>query len=123
MDILSYFVQAIKESEFILFSVFSLLGYSLEQQKSLFDNIKPLFANKPLLIVANKSDIWKDNLSQEKLDLLEGMRKEVESETILEMSNKDDEDSVMNVKIQACEMLLQHRVEQKFKSKKVAKTK
>ena len=94
-------------------------GYSLEQQKALFDNIKPLFANKPLLIVANKSDIWRDNLSEDKKAILEDMRKEVESETILEMSNKDDEDSVMNVKVKACEMLLQHRVEQKFKSKKV----
>ena len=84
----------------------------------MFDNIKPLFANKPLLIVANKSDIWRDNLSEDKKEILESMRKEVDSETILEMSNKDDEDSVNAVKVQACEMLLQHRVEQKFKSKK-----
>ena len=29
-------------------------GYSIAQQAALFDSIKPLFANKPLLIVANK---------------------------------------------------------------------
>merc|ERR1719385_298853 len=32
-------------------------GYTLEQQKSLFDSIRPLFNNKPLLVVANKSDV------------------------------------------------------------------
>jgi len=47
------------------------------------------------------------------LQALEGGR------TILEMSTKEDEESVMAVKMEACEMLLQHRVEQKFKSKKV----
>lgn len=31
-------------------------GFSIEQQCSLFDNIRPLFANKPLLIVATKID-------------------------------------------------------------------
>jgi hypothetical protein len=35
------------------------------------------------------------------------------------MSTKEDEDSVMAVKLESCEVLLQHRVEQKFKTKKV----
>merc|ERR1719443_2904606 len=34
-------------------------NYTLEQQKSLFDSIKPLFANKPLIVVANKTDVIK----------------------------------------------------------------
>ena len=38
----------------------------MEAQKNLFDNIRPLFANKPLLVVANKTDVWKDNLTPEK---------------------------------------------------------
>ena len=42
-----------------------------------------------------------------------------EDRKILFMSTKEDEDSVMAVKLEACEVLLQHRVEQKFKSKKV----
>ena len=37
---------------------------------------------------------------------------------IMEMSNKDDENSVMQVKVDCCEILLQHRVEHKFKTKK-----
>lgn len=31
-------------------------GHSLAQQAALFHSIKPLFANKPLLVVANKVD-------------------------------------------------------------------
>merc|ERR1712110_1286684 len=87
-------------------------------QKSLFDNIRPLFANKPLILVANKSDIWKDTLSEEKMGILNEFRKDLEEDKILEMSTKDDEESVANVKTEACEILLQHRVEQKFKTKK-----
>jgi nucleolar GTP-binding protein len=29
-------------------------GYTIAQQAALFHSIKPLFANKPLLVVANK---------------------------------------------------------------------
>jgi len=93
-------------------------GYTLEAQKSLFDNIKPLFANKPLVVVANKADIWRDNLSEEKQAVLKQMEADTDNGKVLEMSNKDDENSVMEVKIEACEILLQHRVEQKFKTKK-----
>lgn len=93
-------------------------GYTLEAQKSLFDNIKPLFANKPLVVVANKADIWRDNLSEEKQAVLKQMEADTDNGKVLEMSNKDDENSVMEVKIEACEILLQHRVDQKFKTKK-----
>ena len=99
---------------------FNFEGYTIEAQKNLFDNIKPLFANKPLLIVANKSDIWRDNLSEEKKAIMMEMAKDAVDETILEMSNKDDDDSVSTVKNTACEKLLQHRVEQKFQTKKVS---
>merc|ERR1712179_188333 len=93
-------------------------GHTLEAQKSLFDNIRPLFANKPLILVANKTDIWKDTLSEEKSAILNDFRKDLEDNRILEMSTKDDEESVGKVKIEACEILLQHRVEQKFRTKK-----
>merc|ERR1719322_1702807 len=46
------------------------------------------------------------------------MEADTDNGKVLEMSNKDDENSVMEVKIEACEILLQHRVEQKFKTKK-----
>lgn len=69
--------------------------------------------------MANKSDIWKDTLSEEKMAILNEFKKDLEEDKILEMSTKDDEESVANVKTEACEILLQHRVEQKFKTKKV----
>ena len=31
-------------------------GYTIAQQAALFHSIKPLFSNKPLMVVANKTD-------------------------------------------------------------------
>merc|ERR1712045_555624 len=93
-------------------------NYTLEQQKSLFDSIKPLFANKPLIVVANKTDVIKRaDLSEEKLSVLEAMEKE-NGKGILEMSTVTEE-GIMDVKTKACEELLQDRVNHKFKSNKV----
>ena len=40
-------------------------GYSLQQQCDLFNNIKPLFANKPLIVALNKIDARRpEDLSQ-----------------------------------------------------------
>uniref|UniRef100_A0A3B3CJD4 Nucleolar GTP-binding protein 1 n=1 Tax=Oryzias melastigma TaxID=30732 RepID=A0A3B3CJD4_ORYME len=36
-------------------------GHTLQEQLELFNNIRPLFANKPLIIVANKCDVKKIN--------------------------------------------------------------
>uniref|UniRef100_A0A3Q3N3B5 Nucleolar GTP-binding protein 1 n=1 Tax=Labrus bergylta TaxID=56723 RepID=A0A3Q3N3B5_9LABR len=41
-------------------------GHTLQQQLELFNSIRPLFANKPLIVVANKCDVKKINeLSEE----------------------------------------------------------
>lgn len=32
-------------------------GYTIAQQAALFHSIKPLFSNKPLMVVANKTDV------------------------------------------------------------------
>jgi len=93
-------------------------GHTLSQQKALFDNIKPLFNNKPLLVISNKCDIIsRSDLSEDQ----EKIFKEIETELgrdILEMSTVT-EAGVMDVKSTACEVLLQHRVEAKFRSRKV----
>merc|ERR1711974_485722 len=81
-------------------------GYTLEAQKSLFDNIKPLFNNKPLIVVANKADIWRENLNEDKKTILSSFEADAENGKVLEMSNKDDENSVMQVKLEACVILL-----------------
>lgn len=66
------------------------------------------------MIVMNKSDLMKmSDLPQEKQDLL----KTVGDIPILEMSTQNDE-GVMEVKTEACERLLQYRVDAKLKTKK-----
>lgn len=46
-------------------------GHTLDEQIELFNGIKPLFANKPLLVVLNKVDVIRpEELSEEKKDLL-----------------------------------------------------
>jgi len=93
-------------------------GSTLQQQKDLFDNIRPLFNNKPLIVVANKCDVLtRSELSEEKEAILKEIEKEIGRE-IMEMSTVT-ETGVMDVKIASCELLLQHRVDIKYKSKKV----
>lgn len=83
----------------------------------MFNNIKALFANKPLILVANKIDIKKiEELPSEKRRYFEQFR--AESISIIEMSNLNEE-GVMAVRNEACERLLAHRVELKIKSAKI----
>ncbi|XP_062580603.1 GTP-binding protein 4-like [Saccostrea cucullata] len=92
-------------------------GYSIEQQIELFNNIKPLFVNKPLIICTNKIDVVRmDDLPKEKADLIKEF--EENDVPILPMSTLTEE-GVMDVKIQACEKLLQYRIDSKIKGKKV----
>lgn len=93
-------------------------GHSLEEQVSLFNNIKPLFANKPLLVVANKIDVIRiEELEPNKKKFFDEF--EQDSIPVLCMSTLTDE-GVMDVRSQACDRLLAHRVETKMKTKKVA---
>jgi Nucleolar GTP-binding protein 1 (NOG1) len=49
-------------------------GYTIAQQAALFHSIKPLFASKPLLVVANKVDVVSlDELSAEDKETLRDM--------------------------------------------------
>ena len=46
-------------------------GHTLEEQIELFNGVKPLFANKPLLVILNKIDVLRpDELSEEKKELI-----------------------------------------------------
>jgi nucleolar GTP-binding protein len=93
-------------------------GHTLEEQIKLFESIKPLFANKPLIVVANKVDIIQlDDLASEKQAVLKDLRKDSDV-TVMEMSTVTDL-GVMEVKTEACERLLSFRVDQKMRSKKV----
>ncbi|CAH8355279.1 unnamed protein product [Eruca vesicaria subsp. sativa] len=92
-------------------------GYSIAQQAALFHSLKSLFANKPLVIVCNKTDLVSiESLSEEDLKLIEEMKSE--EAVVLNMSTLTEE-GVMAVKNAACEMLLDQRVEEKMKSRRV----
>jgi nucleolar GTP-binding protein len=92
-------------------------GYSIEEQVTLFNNIKALFVNKPLILVANKVDIKKiQELPAEKKKYFDEFQ--ANNIPIIEMSTLNEE-GVMNVRNEACERLLAHRVELKIKSSKV----
>ncbi len=93
-------------------------GYSIKQQVSLFHNIKPLFQNKPLLIVVNKIDLkpWEQVDAGDK-ELINTCAKEGEIQ-IIPMSNQTME-GIEKVKETGCNMLLMRRVERKLRSSNV----
>ncbi|KAL2735148.1 nucleolar GTP-binding protein 1 [Vespula maculifrons] len=93
-------------------------GHTLEEQVKLFESIKPLFTNKPLLIVMNKVDVRRlEELPFEKREILKPLEAD-ENVPVLEMSTLTDF-GVMDVKTQTCDRLLAFRVDQKIKTKKV----
>jgi len=99
-----------------LIDVSEQCGFSLEQQLSLFKSIKPLFSNKPLLLVANKVDVKKvSDLSEDSKELLETFLKENSVELV--ESSTVTEEGIAVVKEKACGMLMAQRVEMKMKSK------
>nr|XP_002126966.2 nucleolar GTP-binding protein 1 isoform X1 [Ciona intestinalis]XP_009862416.1 nucleolar GTP-binding protein 1 isoform X2 [Ciona intestinalis] len=92
-------------------------GESLESQLSLFNNIRPLFNNKPLFVMANKIDVMsKDDLSDEHKKIFEDL--ETEGIPIFWTSTVTGE-GIMELRQAACDKLLLHRVETKMKGKKV----
>jgi nucleolar GTP-binding protein len=111
-------------------------GYSLKQQATLFHSIKPLFANKPVLIVCNKTDVRSmDSLSDKDRALIDEMAREAAkvsagagaaaagvvdddlSQVLLTMSTLTEE-GVSAVKTAACDRLLASRVEVKLKGRR-----
>ena len=92
-------------------------GHSLEEQYSLFCNIRPLFNNKPILVILNKTDICRlEELSPDKQAIICKMQKE--DLKIMHMSTVA-ETGVIEAKNEACDLLLAHRVEAKLAGRKV----
>jgi len=66
-------------------------GYTIDQQISLYNNIKPLFVNKPVLFVFSKIDLQKfEDLPQDDQEKLRKLSQQ-ESLSSVEMSNKSGE--------------------------------
>lgn len=92
-------------------------GHGIEEQIQLFENIRPLFSQKPLLVALNKTDIVTlEELSEEERGAIGKLSQEGLS--VLSMSTVQ-EDGVMDVRNAACDALLSQRVEHKLKSKKM----
>lgn len=93
-------------------------GHTLEEQVTLFESIKPLFANKPLIAVINKIDVVElDELSPERRKTIAHLENDPNI-PLMQMSTLT-ELGVMEVKTEACERLLSFRIEQKVRTKKV----
>jgi nucleolar GTP-binding protein len=86
----------------------------------LFHSIKPLFANKPTLLVLNKIDVMRlENVSPESQALVNEISS-MEGVITVHVSCYTDE-GVTTVKQAACDALLAHRVENKLKGNAVEK--
>lgn len=93
-------------------------GYTIEQQCSLFRSIKPLFANKQLIIVVNKVDQQPfETLDTEKKGLVEALAVDANC-SLMTMSNISEQ-GVSEVKAMACEKLLASRVDARIAGKKI----
>lgn len=87
-------------------------GYSIEQQVALFESIRPLFANKPVMVVLNKIDLTRpESISVEDKALLQGL---MDGGVHIGSSSCVTEEGVMTVRNEACERLLSQRVDLKM---------
>ncbi|XP_067132625.1 GTP-binding protein 4 [Centruroides vittatus] len=92
-------------------------GYTIEDQISLFESIRPLFVNKPLILVINKIDIIRlEELPEERKKFMLNIEKE--EIPVMQMSTVTGE-GIIELRNEACDRLLAHRVELKMKNKKV----
>nr|BAE00420.1 unnamed protein product [Macaca fascicularis] len=92
-------------------------GHGLREQLELFQNIRPLFINKPLIVVANKCDVKRiAELSEDDQKIFTDLQ--TEGFPVIETSTLTEE-GVIKVKTEACDRLLAHRVETKMKGNKV----
>ena len=88
-------------------------------QCKLFHSIKPLFINKPVLLVINKIDVVRlSDLSPENREYVDTILSD-KSVTVVEASTYSEE-GVMDVRNVACEALLAARVEQKLKGSRIS---
>ena len=91
-------------------------GESLQSQLKLFDNICPLFANKPIYVMANKIDVTgKDELSEDQMKIFKDL--EAKGIEVFWTSTMTGE-GIMELRQKACDKLLVQRVESKLQGKR-----
>ncbi|CAG8512761.1 3089_t:CDS:10, partial [Scutellospora calospora] len=93
-------------------------GYSVTEQITLYQNVKPLFVNKPTFIVINKIDVTRpEDIPAEEQAMLKEIS-EKDDVQIVQLSCHTDE-GVMDVRNLACDKLLAARVDFKLKGSKI----
>lgn len=93
-------------------------GYTVEAQCKLFHSIKPLFNNKPVILVINKIDVLRlDELPAETRVLVDEIINLPEVTCV--QTSAYTEEGVVNVRDKACDALLAHRVEQKLRGNRL----
>ncbi|KIV90129.1 hypothetical protein PV10_07470 [Exophiala mesophila] len=91
-------------------------GYSVAAQMALFTSIKPLFANKLVFIVINKTDVMKpEDLDPETQQQLQDLLTQNSNTELLQLSCVTNE-GVQEVKNAVCDRLIADRVAAKLKS-------
>ena len=93
-------------------------GYTVEAQCKLFHSIKPLFNNKPVILVINKIDVLRlDELAAETRVFVDEIINLPEVTCV--QTSAYTEEGVVNVRDKACDALLAHRVEQKLRGNRL----
>lgn len=92
-------------------------GFTIAQQVSLFRSIKPLFANKPLLLVLNKIDLVRPEAVPEADKVL--LQALMDEGVEFAQSSCVTDEGVMDMRNRAADKLLATRVELKMKGQKI----
>lgn len=93
-------------------------GYTVQAQCQLFHSIKPLFSNKPTLLVINKIDVMRlEDLPAETRAMVQEIIDQEDVQCV-QVSCYSDE-GVMDLKNKACDALLAHRVDAKLQGSKI----
>ncbi|OCT51371.1 Nucleolar GTP-binding protein 1 [Cladophialophora carrionii] len=91
-------------------------GYTVQAQMALFNSIKPLFANKLVFIVVNKTDVMKpEDLDPETQQQLKDLLTQNSNTELLQLSCVTSE-GVQEVKNAVCDRLIADRVAAKLKA-------
>lgn len=93
-------------------------GFPLDQQLKLFESIRPLFVNKQVMMVANKTDVVAyEALPAHTRAAIEECARSAKAE-LIPMSNVSEE-NISRLKTAACDKLLEARVDAKLSAGRV----
>ena len=93
-------------------------GFTVDEQLALFNSIRPLFANKQVMMVANKTDVIPyEELSANVRASIESCAKAAGAELVA--ASNVSEENISSVKTRACDKLLEARVDAKLSAGRV----